>query len=125
MGLDDAIRAAADAGDALEGMVGSYCRIAFDSADLVVVVSDNRGALPSREPPRLRRRDRRVIALWRSVVSEVRPHLRRSEVDAVVTAVLPMINMFLQQPHGALPAPDAVTPLVRAFVVGAKPGTRR
>lgn len=124
VGLDEAIGTAADAKDALDRMLESYCRIAFDSVDLVVVVSDNRGALPSEERPRLRRRDRRVMALWRAVVAEVRPDLRPTEVDTAVAAVLPIINMFPQQLHGSVPAPESVITLVRAFVLGVKPQRR-
>ncbi|TXI45372.1 MAG: TetR/AcrR family transcriptional regulator [Mycobacterium sp.] len=124
VGLDEAIGTAADAKDALDRMLESYCRLAFDSVDLVVVVSDNRGALPSEERPRLRRRDRRVMALWRAVVAEVRPDLRPTEVDTAVAAVLPIINMFPQQLHGSVPAPESVITLVRAFVLGVKPQRR-
>lgn len=122
VGLDEAIASADDAEDALDRMLRSYCRIAFESADLVVVVSNNRGAIPAAERQRLRRRARRVTGLWAAIVAEVRSDLRPIEVEAVVTAVVPMVNMFPQQLEGDLPEPEIVAALVRSFVLGAGPG---
>jgi AcrR family transcriptional regulator len=117
--IDDAIAAADDAADALDRMIHAYCQVAFDAADLVVVVTQSRGALPAGERPRLRRRDRRIMDLWRTVVAEVRPDLRPNEVATVVAGILPMVNMYPQVLAADLPDIDLVAPLVRAFVLGA------
>lgn len=116
--IDDAIAAATDATDALDRMIRAYCQVAFDAADLVVVVSQSRGALPAIERPRLRRRDRRIMDLWRSVVGEVRPDLRPNEVATVVAGILPMVNMYPQVQVVDLPDVELVAALVRAFVLG-------
>lgn len=117
VGLDDALRGAVDARDALERMAAAYCRIAFEAADLVVVVNDNRGAIPVAERPRLHRRDRRLMDRWRAVVSGCRPDLRRTEVATLVTALLPMVNMYPQQLTGGLPPHDVVAALVVELVI--------
>ena len=116
--IDDAIAGAAGPLDALDRMIRAYCQVAFDAADLVVVVTQNRGALPGTERPRLRRRDRRIMDLWRAVVAEVRPDLRASEVTTLVAGVLPLVNIYPQMQAVDVPDVDRVAPLVRAYVLG-------
>lgn len=118
--LDRAIRSADSPADALERMIRTYCSIAFDATDLVVVVTQNRRALPASDRPRLRRRDRRNGQLWRAVVSEVRPDLRPNEVATLSAGILPFINMYPQQQLIAVPHPDSVAPLVQAYVLGSR-----
>lgn len=118
--IDDAIAGAVDAPDALDRMIRAYCQVAFDAADLVVVVTQSRGALPAGERPRLRRRDRRIMDLWRAVVAEVRHDLRPNEVATIVAGILPMVNMYPQIQAADLPDIDHVAPLVRAFVLGGR-----
>ncbi|MHB1519488.1 MAG: TetR/AcrR family transcriptional regulator [Acidimicrobiales bacterium] len=117
-GVDEALARASDATDALDRLVDSYCAIAFAAADLVAVVSNSRGALPASERPRLRRRDRRIMSVWRAVVAELRPDLRQVEVRTLCIGVMPLVNMFPQQMYGRLPPPRAASSLVRAFVLG-------
>lgn len=114
--VDDAVAGAVDAADALGRLLAAYTRIAFAAADLVVVVGENRGALPREEIARLRRRDHRVGDIWRAVVSEVRPDLRPSEVATTVAGTLALINGFPRHEPDALPEPSEVVPLARAFV---------
>ncbi len=119
VGVDDAMSAAKDASDALGRLIDSYCAIAFEAVDLVVVVSNSRGAIPPDERPRLRRRDRRIMSIWRAVVSEVRADLRPVEVRTLCIGIMPLVNMFPQQMHGRLPHPSTVASLVRAYLLGA------
>lgn len=124
--IDDAVRTASDAGDALDRLLDAYTAIAFDAADLVVVVGDNRGALPRDQIARLRRRDRRVGDIWRAVISEVRPELRPPEAAAAVAGVIALINSFPRHEPDDLPDPSEVAPLARAFVASrpARPDDR-
>jgi hypothetical protein len=96
-------------------MIGDYCRIAFGAVDLVVVVSQNRRALPASQRARLRRQDHRTMDQWRAVISAVRPDLRPTDVATLAVGVLPMINIYPQFLHD-LPSPGAVEPLVRAYL---------
>lgn len=123
--LRQAIAGAASAADALEAMARAFCAIAFDQSDLVVVVAQNRSALPEQERPHLRRSDRRLGDLWRSVVADVRPDLSRIQVATVVQALQSVMTMYPQQYRDApLPDPDLVVRLVVAYVYGA-PGRPR
>ncbi len=114
--VDDAVASASDADHALQNLLEAYTEVAFGAADLVVVVSENRGALPRSEIARLRRRDRRVADIWRGVIAALRPELRPVETTTVVAGVIALVNSFPRHEPDALPDPSAVVPLARAFV---------
>ena len=114
--VDDAVASASDADHALQNLLEAYTEVAFGAADLVVVVGENRGALPRNEIARLRRRDRRVADIWRGVIAALRPELRPVETTTVVAGVIALVNSFPRHEPDALPAPSAVVPLARAFV---------
>ena len=114
--VDDAVASASDADHALQNLLEAYTEVAFGAADLVVVVGENRGALPRNEIARLRRRDRRVADIWRGVIAALRPELRPVETTTVVAGVIALVNSFPRHEPDALPDPSAVVPLARAFV---------
>ena len=114
--VDDAVASASDADHALQNLLEAYTEVAFGAADLVVVVGENRGALPRNEIARLRRRDRRVADIWRGVIAALRPELRPAETTTVVAGVIALVNSFPRHEPDALPDPSAVVPLARAFV---------
>lgn len=119
--VEDAVRRAHDPRDAIHRLATSYTEIAFAAADLIVVVTENRGALPMGERDRLRRRDRRIMDVWRAALGAARPDLRPTEVATLAALALPAINAFPRQSPDALPHPSVVTPLVHAFLLGARP----
>ena len=114
--VDDAVASASDADHALQNLLEAYTEVAFGAADLVVVVGENRWALPRNEIARLRRRDRRVADIWRGVIAALRPELRPVETTTVVAGVIALVNSFPRHEPDALPDPSAVVPLARAFV---------
>lgn len=116
--VDEAVSFAVDAEDALVRLLAAYTRIAFDAADLIVIVDDHQGALPSGEWARLRRRDRRITDVWRAIVAELRPGLRVSEVNTLVAAGVALINGFARFSPDDLPPPAHIAPLARAVLLG-------
>jgi AcrR family transcriptional regulator len=98
--VDEALRGAGSAGDALDRLVRSYVSVAADNVDLIVVTSREGAALPRRERPRLSRRRRVVRDGWTAALRGVRPDLTEAEARLLVRCTFPLVNHAVEAAEG-------------------------
>ncbi|MEO9223569.1 MAG: helix-turn-helix domain-containing protein [Acidimicrobiales bacterium] len=118
VGVDDALRLAASASDALVRLSMSYATVALDSVALITVTEREGDAIPPDERPRLARRRRDVRDGWRVVVRESRPELAEPEVRLLVRTVFPLVNQAARAIEDRPELLDELAALARAHIVG-------
>ena len=116
VGVDDAIRRARSAPDALRRLAASYAEVALDSGALITVTEREGWFVPEEHRARIGRRSRDIRDGWAAVVGELRPELPEAELRTVVRAVFPVVNQAsrLIRRHPALV--DDLAGLAEAFV---------
>jgi AcrR family transcriptional regulator len=99
-GVDEALRGAQSAEDALDRLIRSYVAIAADNVDLIVVTSREAEALPVEERPRLGRRRRGVRDGWTAALRGVRPDLAEAEARLLVRCTFALVNHAVEAVEG-------------------------
>jgi AcrR family transcriptional regulator len=99
-GVDEALRGARSAEDALDRLIRSYVAIAADNVDLIVVTSREAEALPVEERPRLGRRRRGVRDGWTAALRGVRPDLAEAEARLLVRCTFALVNHAVEAVEG-------------------------
>lgn len=118
VGVEDALRSASSASDALVRLSMSYATVALDSVALITVTEREGDAIPLDERPRLARRRRDVRDGWRVVVREFRPELAEPEVRLLVRTVFPLVNQAARAIEDRPELLDELAALARAHIVG-------
>jgi AcrR family transcriptional regulator len=118
VGVDDAIRQARSASDALARLAASYAEVALDSAALITVTEREGGFVPDDHRGRLTRRGRDIRDGWAAVVRELRPELTEAEVRTLVRMVFPVVNQAARWIRGRRDLTAELAGLAEAFVSG-------
>jgi AcrR family transcriptional regulator len=113
-GVHDALAGAHSASDALDRLAASFLDVGYDSTDLIIVTNREGYSLPLTDRPRLSKRLGDVLRTWVAVVRELRPDLDEGATRALVSGVIPLMNVLVQRPG----APANSVPLVRAWCLG-------
>ena len=106
--VDDAVRRAVSASDALDRLARAQLTVAVDHADLVVVTSREVADVEANDRERFERRAADIIRVWVAVVGELRPELTPAEVRTVALGVFSAMNRIA---YGSTsPAMDGARP---------------
>lgn len=112
--VDDAVRRAVSASDALDRLARAQLTVAVDHADLVVVTSREVADVEANDRERFERRAADIIRVWVAVVGELRPELTPAEVRTVVLGVFSVMNRIAY----GLDEPGDGVALVRSWALG-------
>lgn len=112
--VDDAVRRAVSASDALDRLARAQLTVAVDHADLIVVTSREVADVEANDRERFERRAADIIRVWVAVVGELRPELTPADVRTVVLGVFSVMNRIAY----GLDEPGDGVALVRAWALG-------
>jgi AcrR family transcriptional regulator len=112
--VQDAVRAATSASDALDRLARAQLTVAADHGDLILVTSREIAPLERADRDRFVQRGREIVDVWVAVLGELRPELAPPELRAVALGVFPLMNQVASTRSD--PA-DGVA-LVRAWALG-------
>ena len=114
--LDQALRSAHSAKDALIQVVRSYATAVFDNADVIAVLSRESIALPEGDRARIGRRRSDIRQICNAVLMQVRPDLDDDEATLLFGAAINAMQEIGLLQHGR-PQADTASDLVLAFLL--------
>ncbi len=115
--VQDAVRDAESAADALDRLAAAQLAVAAQNSDLILVTSREIAMPDAADRERLEQRAADIVDIWTAVLGELRSELGRSELRAVLTGVFPLMN----QTAYLLARPEDGIALVRAWAQGGTP----
>lgn len=124
VGVEDALRRASSAEDALARMARSYAAIALDSLAVITVTERENAAMPP-DAQRWQATQGEAREGWRVALRELRPDLHENEVRLRVRTVFPFVNQAARAARGDETAMDDVAALALAHVLGREPTASR